>query len=111
MDESTLDKVAEFICGNGEQYPEYRSSSRLTAFFARAGLPHFIHDGSTRQKWVLECLKACSREELASVLKRLASPKEYAGERLKIKNALDLLNEIAYVEGFRIKLVVMLPTY
>ncbi|EEJ5118200.1 hypothetical protein CG651_001764 [Salmonella enterica] len=111
MDESTLEKVAEFICGNGEQYPEYRSSSRLTAFFARAGLPHFIHDSSTRQKWVLECLKACSREELASVLKRLASPKEYAGERLKVKNALDLLNEITYVEGFKIKLAGLEPTF
>ena len=37
MDESTLDKVAEFICGNGEQYPEYRSSSRLTAFLPGLG--------------------------------------------------------------------------
>ena len=59
MDESTLDKIAEFICGNGEQYPEYRSSSRLTAFFGRAGLPRFVHDGSTRQRWVLDCLKQC----------------------------------------------------
>lgn len=54
MDESTLDKIAKLICGNGEHYPVYRSSSYLTAFFARAGLPRFVHDGSTRQRWVLE---------------------------------------------------------
>ncbi len=104
MDESTLNKIAEFICGNGEQYPVYRSSSQLTAFFERAGLPQFVHDGSTRQWWVLECLKRCSREELAQVLKRLASPREYSGNKEQITSAIQLLNEAVYVEGFRIKL-------
>jgi hypothetical protein len=104
MDESTLNKIAEFICGNGEQYPVYRSSSQLTAFFERAGLPQFVHDGSTRQWWVLECLKRCSREELAQVLKRLASPREYSGNKEQITSAIQLLNEAVYVEGFRIML-------
>ena len=104
MDESTLDRVAEFICGNGEHYPEYRSGPQLTAFFQRAGVPRFVHDGSTRQRWVLSCLLACSREELAQVLKRLASPREYAGNKEKIADALRLLNEALYVEGFAIKL-------
>ncbi len=104
MDESTLNKIAEFICGNGEHYPVYRSSSYLTAFFERAGLPRFVHDGSTRQWWVLECLKNCSREELAQVLKRLASPLEYSGDKEQIASAIKLLNEAVYVEGFKIKL-------
>lgn len=104
MDENTLDKIAEFLCGNREDNPEYRSSSKITGFFDRAGLPQFIHDGSTRQWWVLERLKECNREQLASVLKRLASPREYGGDREKIKISLRQLNEILYVEGFKIKL-------
>jgi hypothetical protein len=111
MDESTLDKIAEFICGNGEQYPVYRSSSHLTAFFSRAGLPRFVHDGSTRQRWVFECLKACSREELAGVLKRLASPREYSGDRGNITKAIKLLNEILYIEGFQVNLSGVEPKF
>lgn len=110
MDESTLNKIAEFICGNGP-YPVYRSSSQLTAFFNRAGLPQFVHDGSTRQRWVLDCLKQCTREELASVIKRLASPKEYEGDREKIVQALKLLNEAVYIEGFQVKLVGIEPKF
>ena len=111
MDESTLDKIAEIICGNGPQYPIYRSSSQLTAFFSRAGLPRFVHDGSTRQRWVLECLKGCTREELAGVLKRLASPREYGGDKEQIAQALKTINEATYVEGFRVKLVGIEPTF
>jgi len=111
MDESTLDKIAELICGNGENHPEYRSSSQLTAFFERAGMPHIVHDGSTRQWWVLEKLKECNREQLALVLKRIVSPREYGGDREKIKSALSCINEIVYVEGFKITLDGMTPKF
>ncbi|MCL1051563.1 hypothetical protein L2755_18285 [Shewanella abyssi] len=111
MDESTLNKIAELICGNGTDHPEYRSSSQLTAFFERAGVTQFVHDGSTRQWWVFEKLKECNRDQLALVLKRLVSPKEYSGDREKIKNALTTLNEIVYVEGFKIKLEGMTPQF
>ena len=104
MDDSTLDKIAEFVCGNGEQYPSYRSSSQLTSFFERAGVPRFVHDGSTRQRWVLDALRACTREELAGVIKRLASPREYQGDKVKTGSALKLLNEALYIEGFAVKL-------
>lgn len=111
MDESTLDKIAGFICGNDESHPEYRSSSKITAFFERAGLSQFVHDGSTRQWWVLERLKECNRDQLAAVLKRLVSPREYGGDKDKIKSALTQLNEILYVEGFKMKLVGMDPQF
>jgi len=104
MENSTLDKIAEFVCGNGEQYPIYRSSSHITAFFERAGVPRLIHDGSTRQLWVLNALKTCSREELASIIKRLASPREYQGDQPKTTKAIKLLNEALYVEGFAVRL-------
>ena len=111
MDESTLDKIAELICGNGKNHPEYRSSYQLTAFFERAGMPDIVHDGSTRQSWVLAKLKECNREQLAVVLKRLASPREYGGDREKIKSALSCINEIVYVEGFKIKLDGITPKF
>ncbi|MGB6141818.1 MAG: hypothetical protein WBG55_15965 [Pseudoalteromonas rhizosphaerae] len=111
MDESILEKIAGFICGNDEENPEYRSSSKITAFFQRAGLSQFVHDGSTRQWWVLERLKECNRDQLAGVLKRLASPREYAGDKEKTKSALVQLNEILYVEGFKIKLVGTEPKF
>lgn len=111
MDESTLDKIASIICGNDESHPVYRSSSHLTGFFARAGLPQFVHDGSTRQRWVLECLRQCSRDELANVLKRITSPKEYGGDIAKITKALEALNEATYIEGFRTKLVGIEPKF
>ncbi len=111
MDESSLEKVAEFICGNDEEHPEYRSSSKITSFFERAGLPQFVHDGSTRKWWVLERLKECDRQQMAGVLRRLASPKEYSGNRELIKTALSQLNEILYVEGFKIRLEGLEPKF
>ena len=97
MDESTFNEIAEFICG----YP-YRSGHELTKFFQRAGLPQFVHDGSTRRLWVLETLKACDREQLALVFKRLASPFEYGGNQGQIRTALKQLNKIFYFEEFKI---------
>lgn len=111
MDESTLDNIAEIICGNGESHPIYRSGPHLSGFFSRAGLPHFVHDGSTRQRWVLECLKQCNRDELAKILKRIASPREYGGDKAKIAKAVDRLNEVTYVEGFRTILVGVDPKF
>ena len=52
-----------------------------------------------------------SREQLSSVLKRLVSPREYYGDREKIKLALSQLNEILYIEGFKIKLVGVEPKF
>src|SRR5690606_6462344 len=67
-------------------------------------VPRFVHDGSTRQRWVLDALRACAREELARVIKRLASPKEYQGDKSKTGIALKLLNEALYIEGFAVRL-------
>lgn len=67
-------------------------------------MPRFAHDGSTRKHWVLNALRTCTREELAKVLKRLASPKEYQGDRAQTATALELLNEALYVEGFAVRL-------
>ncbi len=37
-------------------HPNIRSSSKITKFFHNIGLP-YIHNGSTRAKWVLDRIK------------------------------------------------------
>lgn len=111
MDKTTLENIAEFICGtNPEIYPIYRSSSELTSFFHRVGIMIY-HDGTTRSKWVYEQLNNFNKNQIADVLKRLASPKEYGGNRSKISAALKLLNEILYPEGFEIILQGVEPKF
>ena len=53
---------------------------------------------------MLECLLSCSRQELAQVIKRIASPREYSGDRVKLSAALSALNQYLYIEGFKVKL-------
>lgn len=111
MDQKTLEQIAEFICGNNESiHPEYRSSSKITKFFHNIGLP-YIHDGSTRAKWVLERLDELTSQQLANVLKRLASPREYGGDKEIVFKALKTLNSILYVEGFEIYLEGIEPKF
>jgi hypothetical protein len=56
-------------------------------------------------------LKQCDRQQLAQVLKRLASPREYGGDRDQIKTTLRLLNEAVYIEGFQIRLQGLEPYF
>lgn len=50
----TLRALAEMVCGNAPEFV-YRSSSRITEFFADCDLD-FVHDGSTRWHWTAERL-------------------------------------------------------
>lgn len=52
--QKNLRRLAEIICGDADHF-QYRSSSRITEFFADCNLP-FIHDGSTRWRWVADRL-------------------------------------------------------
>lgn len=104
MDPSTLDRLADLICGDSQESPKYRTGGELTRFFANAGLSRFVHDGGTRKWWTLEVLKQCSGKELASVLRRLATPQEYGGDRAKIRSAISTLNDILYLERLKVEL-------
>lgn len=102
MDKSTLEKLAEFICGDDKTIaPIYRSSSALTRFFGRIGV-EAIHDGSTRKWWTLDVLMRLTEEQQFDVIKRLASPGEYGGNMDKTKLAQQSLNAILFIEGMRI---------
>lgn len=104
MDDQTLESVAEMICGDGEDYPVYRSGSELTRFFQRVGFSNFVHDGSTRKWWTLEVLRQLSPNNLKTVLLRLANPREYRGDQQRVRKAVKKLNEILMIEGLSVTL-------
>jgi hypothetical protein len=105
VEEFTLERLAELICGDDKSFaPVYRSSWYLTQFFTSVGLPKFQHDGSTRKIWVLGCLRQCSSEELKQVILGLASPKAYKGSVEQLELALRSLNEVLNPEGLSVEI-------
>jgi len=54
LSDRILEELAKMVVGDAKHFP-YRSSSYITRFFARCGLP-FVHDGSTRPRWAHERL-------------------------------------------------------
>jgi len=109
MDDQTLDSIANIICGDGEEYPIYRTGSDLTLFFRRVGFSNFQHDGSTRKWWTLGVLKQLTTNNINAVIRRLADPREYRGDEKLIKKAISKLNEILMVEGLCIELEGVTP--
>lgn len=105
MEEFSLERLAELICGDDKTFsPVYRSSWYLTQFFESVGLPRFKHDGTTRKIWVLESLRQCSNDELNQVVLGLASPKTYKGNVEQLELALKSLNEVLNPEGFSVEI-------
>jgi hypothetical protein len=104
MDDQTLDSIAQMICGDGPDYPVYRTGSDLTRFFRRVGLSNFTHDGSTRKWWTLDVLRGLAANNLRAVILRLADPREYGGDSQKVAQAITKLNEILMIEGLQVEL-------
>jgi len=112
LDDSTLEAIAEAICGQGEGAGggytapgPYRTKTQICDFFRRAGVdPQGM--SSTRKWFVLESLQAINgTPQLDSVLKRLASPKEYRGDAAVTQAVTGHLNQILQVEGLELALV------
>lgn len=110
MDSQTLERLSEFICGDGDAYPAYRSGSELTRFFRRVGFANFSHDGTTRKWWTLSVLQQLTDNNLNAVIRRLADPKEYGGNKIQIVKALAVLNQILMIEGLKVELNGLEPT-
>ena len=104
MDKQTIELIADFICGDGDCYPLYRTGSELTRFFERVGFSNLNHDGSTRKWWTLSSLENLSENNLKAVLVRLANLKEYGGNKEQVVKAITKLNEILMVEGLKFEL-------
>jgi hypothetical protein len=116
LDDSTLEAIAETICGAGEGAGggytapgPYRTKTQICDFFRRAGVnPQGV--SSTRKWFVLESLQAINgTPDLESVLRRLASPKEYRGDATVTQAVSDHLNQILQVEGLELVVVGVEP--
>ncbi len=116
LDDSTLEAIAETICGAGEgagggySAPgPYRTKTQICDFFRRAGVnPQGM--SSTRKWFVLESLQGINgTPHLDGVLKRLASPKEYRGDATVTQAVTDHLNQILQVEGLELAVVGVEP--
>ncbi|MGD0727095.1 MAG: hypothetical protein ABSB63_16205 [Spirochaetia bacterium] len=116
LDDSTLEAIAEAICGQGEgagggyNAPgPYRTKTQICEFFRRADVnPQGM--SSTRKWFVLESLQAINGTPiLDSVLKRLASLKEYRGDAAVWQAVTGYLNQILQVEGLELTLVGVEP--
>ena len=116
VDDSTLEAIAEAVCGQGEGAGggytapgPYRTKTQICDFFRRAGVdPQGM--SSTRKWFALESLQSINgTPQLDSVLKRLASPKEYRGDAAVTQAVTGYLNQILQVEGLELALVGVEP--
>jgi len=104
MKETTIEQLANLICGDDKDFaPIYRNSKNLTRFFASVGLGRFVHDGTTRKWWVVNCLRQCSESELEKAILGIASPNIYRGDTESFKLVLKSLNTILAPEGIKIE--------
>lgn len=119
LDDSTLERIAETICGSGPDYSvpgPYRSKSEIYRFLRRAGVEP-QGQSSTRKWFVLESLQVLDQERSGSllpasldkVLVRLASPQEYGGDAATTQAVIENLNQILLVEGLQLSLVGVQP--
>ena len=112
IDDSTLEMIAELICGSGagagggySSPSPYRTMGQINDFFRRAGVrPQ--GQSSTRKWFVLESLQSINgTKHLDAVLLRLTSPKEHRGDSNLTQEVADYLNRALQVEGLEVYLV------
>ncbi len=109
----TLNQIAKMICGdvkeNATSYFTYRSSFYLTEFFGDAGTD-FVHDGSTRPRWVAETLTQILKEPgsisdmpsdtFCTVIQVLMEKADATNENKDRANAMEELNLALSRDGF-----------
>ena len=116
IDDSTLEVIAELICGSGEgagggyaSPGPYRSMAQINGFFSRAGIKP-QGQSSTRKWFVLESLQFINgTNALDNALLRLASLKEYRGDSVVTQEVVDHLNGSLQVEGLELVLTGVEP--
>ena len=109
IDESTLETIAEVICGSSrdEETSDLspltpRSMREIEAFFQRVDV---IPTGqsSTRKWFVFESLRSVNgTRALDKILLRLSSPIEYRGDSRITHNVMNHLNRVLRLEGLEI---------
>src|SRR5580704_6201899 len=113
LDSSTLEVLAETVCGGGggsgaAEYSApgiYRSKSEILSFFARTNVAE-KGQSSTRKWFVLESLQGLNQEPdgdivsagIERVIARLANPQEYRGDVEILQAVMDHLNKVLRLE-------------
>ena len=107
----TINEIADMICGNDEsKHFTYRSSIYLTKFFEECGLD-YVHDGSTRKRWVADVLRKILSESGSNlhllpdnfvlVIRELMDIYDAVDSDPKRENALEELNSSLARDGFQ----------
>lgn len=104
----TLRAIAELICGDKGPGFTYRSSSYLTEFFQDCETD-YIHDGSTRWRWVAGVLEELLEQpqtnphappdDFLRVIRVLMDPADATNDDPGREKALELLNKALSVEN------------
>ena len=102
-----LESLAEMVVGDHQLFP-YKSSSYISRFFKRCGLP-FVHDGSTRKWWARERLGELNvgvahahdlpSDDLLRVMSELLDPEEFEKHGMDREAALAGLNKLLSRSG------------
>ena len=105
----TVIELADMICGNESAHFGYRSSTYLSEFFADCEMEKYVHDGSTRKRWVADVLEDILMVSTDSpslpglgfrrVIDVLMDPTDYTDEDPKRQSALAELNRTLAREG------------
>ncbi len=104
-----LEALADLVCGNDTEHFPYRSSSQITDFFTELETD-WIHDGSTRHRWVADVLASMLAEHhdgpthppevFCRLIDQLMSPADAYNEGKDRLAALAELNAVLDREGF-----------
>jgi hypothetical protein len=107
LSDRVLEGLADMVVGDDSLFP-YRSSSHITRFFDRCGLP-FIHDGSTRKWWARERLGELNigvahapdlpSDDLLRVISELFDPEDFEKHQKNLELALADLNKLLSRSG------------
>lgn len=98
--EEVLEHIAELIAN-------LFSGSGITRFFRAAGYPEFIHDGSTKKWFALDCLRSLNERQdgpfhVAKVIEKLADPKQHIGAPDGHRSTVETLNQALVFHGLRL---------
>lgn len=108
-DETVLESLADFICGDiAEKYPVYRSSMYLTKFFESVGV-NAVHDKSTRKWWVLGILRQLRPEDVEKIILKLVDFRTYKANRNEHALAVRSMNDILLMENLAIAFMGVSP--
>jgi len=98
------DEILEHIAG---LISETRSGSEITRFFKAANYSEFVHNGSTKKWFVLNCLRDLNNRSddayhVIKIIEKLADPKQYIRAPELHGEILDGLNQALVFHGLEV---------